>query len=170
MTVQQIMTSCTATCSLDTPIRDVARTMAAEDCETVTVVVGLGEPVGVVTDRDIAVRLVARGRNPLEATAAEVMSDGAATVWADADLDEAVLLMKRRQLCRLVVLGGSGSVVGILAPADLLRAGLRAGVETSRSCRVDPAGATGPDGVPSPPATSALGTAAVAGANASRRT
>ena len=159
MTVQEMMTPCVATCSLDTPIRDVARTMADEDCTAVTVVVETGEPVGVVTDRDIAVRLVARGRNPLEATAAETMSEGAVTVWANADLDEAVLLMKRRQLCRLVVLGGSGSIVGILAQADLDRTG----VETPRSRRAASVGSNGPDGVPSPYPAAAFRSAGVEG-------
>lgn len=125
MTVQDIMTASPATCTPDTPLQDVARTMADEDCGAVPVVgsEGSNEAVGVVTDRDITVRLVARGRNPLEATAADAMSEGAVTVRSTADVGEAARTMKDRQIRRLVVVDDGGSIVGILAQADLARTG-----------------------------------------------
>lgn len=123
MIVQDLMTPSPDTCTPDTPIEAVARTMADENCGAVPVVEseGSNQPVGVVTDRDVTVRLVARGRNPLEATAADAMSEGAVTVRSEADLDEAARTMKDRQLRRLVVVDGGGAIVGILAQADLAR-------------------------------------------------
>lgn len=125
MTVRDLMTSSPATCTPDTPLRDVARTMADEDCGAVPVVESEGstQPVGVVTDRDIAVRVVARGTNPADVTAVGAMSEGAVTVRSDADVDEAARTMKDRQLRRLVVVDGGGAIVGVLAQADLARAG-----------------------------------------------
>ena len=119
------MTSSPATCTPDTPIQAVAQTMADEDCGAVPVVESDGStrPVGVVTDRDIAVRVVARGKSPDEITAVDVMSEGAVTVRDDADVDEAARTMKDRQLRRLVVVDGDGAVVGVLAQADLARSG-----------------------------------------------
>lgn len=119
------MTSSPATCTPDTPIQAVAQTMADEDCGAVPVVESEGsdQPVGVVTDRDIAVRVVARGKSPADTTAVDVMSEGAVTVRADADVDEAARTMKDRQLRRLVVVDGDGAVVGVLAQADVARAG-----------------------------------------------
>ena len=125
MTVQDLMTSSPATCTPDTPLPDVARTMADEDCGAIPVVESKGSnrPVGVVTDRDIAVRVVARGQNPADKTAADAMSEGAVTVRASANVDEAARLMKDRQIRRLVVVGDDGAIVGILAQADIARAG-----------------------------------------------
>ena len=119
------MTSSPATCTPDTPIQAVAQTMADEDCGAVPVVEseGADQPVGVVTDRDIAVRVVARGKSPDEITAVDVMSEGAVPVRDDADVDEAARTMKDRQLRRLVVVDGDGAVVGVLAQADLARSG-----------------------------------------------
>ena len=123
MTVQDLMTPSPATCTPDAPLPDVARMMADHDCGAIPVVDGRGEPVGVVTDRDIAVRVVARDQNPSDKTAADAMSEGAVTVRSNADVGEAAQLMGDRQLRRLVVVGGDGAVVGVLAQADLARAG-----------------------------------------------
>lgn len=119
------MTPSPATCTPDTLLQAVARTMADGDCGAVPAVgsEGSNEPVGVVTDRDITVRLVARGRSPLDATAADAMSEGAVGVGTDVRVDEAARLMKARQIRRLVVTDGDGSIVGVLAQSDLARTG-----------------------------------------------
>lgn len=122
MTVRDLMTPSPATCTPDTSLQDVARTMADCDCGAVPVVQsGSNEPLGVVTDRDITIRVVATGRNPADATVADAMTEGTVTVRADAALDEATRTMKERQVRRLVVVGDDGAIVGILAQADLAR-------------------------------------------------
>ncbi len=125
MTVQDLMTSSPATCTPDTSLQDVARTMADEDCGALPVVAseGSNEPVGVVTDRDIAIRIVATGQNPADKTAADAMTKDAVTVRASASVEEAARMMKDRQLRRLIVVGDDGAITGILAQADLARAG-----------------------------------------------
>ncbi len=87
-TPYEIVTPFATTCSLDKSIRDVAHAMDDEDGEPVTVIVEPGEPVGVVIDRGTTVRLVVRGWNPLEATAAETLSEGAWAVCADDVISE----------------------------------------------------------------------------------
>ena len=125
MTVQDLMTPNPSCCTPETSLQDVAKMMVKCDCGAVPVVEREGSktPVGVVTDRDMVVRLVAEGRCPLEATAADAMSKGAVTVKASASLEDAARLMKQRQLRRLVVVDGSGDVSGVLAQADLARRG-----------------------------------------------
>jgi CBS domain-containing protein len=76
-------------------------------------------PVGVVTDRDIVCRLVAKGKNPLEARADDCMSEPAITVRIDESMEEAITLMERHQIRRLPVVDNDGMCVGMLAQADV---------------------------------------------------
>jgi CBS domain-containing protein len=122
MNVRDLMTADPACCTPETSLEEAAKMMVDCDCDCGAVpVVEDGRPVGVVTDRDMVTRLVARGRCPLEATAADAMSTGAVTVEAGASVDDAATLMKERQLRRLVVVDGAGKVAGVLAQADLAR-------------------------------------------------
>lgn len=73
---------------------------------------------GLVTDRDIAVRVVAEGRNSQDIRAREVMSSGVTTVRPDDDLDRVMDLMKREQVRRIPVCEGD-RLVGIIAQADV---------------------------------------------------
>jgi CBS domain-containing protein len=72
---------------------------------------------GVVTDRDIAIRVVAEGRNG-ETTTREVMSSGLATVGPDDDVSSVLDLMKAEQVRRIPVVEGD-RLVGIIAQADV---------------------------------------------------
>ena len=74
---------------------------------------------GVVTDRDIAVRVVAEGRGN-DCSARDVMSSGLATVSPDDDADRVMELMKREQVRRIPVCEGD-RLVGIIAQADVAR-------------------------------------------------
>ncbi len=125
MNVREIMTNNPACCMQDSTIQEAARMMAECDCGAVPVIESteVKRPIGVVTDRDIAVRIVAKGRNPLEMTVAEAMTEQAITVNANADVEEAAMLMKEHQLRRLVVVDNDEAVIGILAQADLARMG-----------------------------------------------
>lgn len=123
MTVQDLMTASPATCARGTSLKDVARMMVDEDCGAIPVVDGAYQPVGVVTDRDIVVRLVAEGQCPLEKTAVDAMTEQVVTVRANAGTDEAARLMKEHQIRRLVVVDGGGAVAGVVAQADLARTG-----------------------------------------------
>ena len=123
MRVQEIMTEEIATCTPETSLQEVAEMMVDCDCGAIPVVDASdpSKPAGIVTDRDIVTRAVARGRNPLEMRAADVMTRKTVTVSADADVEEAERLMKECQIRRLIVSRNGSGVVGMLAQADLAR-------------------------------------------------
>jgi CBS domain-containing protein len=76
---------------------------------------------GVVTDRDIAVRIVAEGRDS-NVNVREIMSSGLATVRPDDDVERVTELMKSEQVRRIPVVEGD-RLVGIIAQADVAREG-----------------------------------------------
>lgn len=121
--VSSMMTANPACCSAQTPLRDVARMMIDNDCGQIPVVDGQGMPLGVVTDRDIAIRIVAEGRDVTSATAGDAMSSPAQTVRDDSSLKDAVCLMEASRIRRIPVVDASGKLAGILSIADLALAG-----------------------------------------------
>jgi CBS domain-containing protein len=98
-------------------IADAARAMRDRDIGTV--VVEDGERVrGILTDRDIVVRAVADGRDPMSTTTGEIASTELAAVTPDADPLDAVHLMEDRAVRRLLVVDGD-TTVGIVSMGDL---------------------------------------------------
>jgi CBS domain-containing protein len=79
-----------------------------------------GKLVGVVTDRDLVVRLLAEGRDPQSTTVGEVASSEPVTLSPDDGLDQALQLLARHQVRRLPVVEGE-RLVGIVAQADIAR-------------------------------------------------
>ncbi len=123
MNVSSVMTPNPACCSTSTPLRDVARMMVDHDCGQIPVVDESQRPIGVVTDRDIAVRIVAEGRDTSQATAADAMTSPARTVTTGTSLTDCVCLMEADQIRRVPVVDESGRLAGIVAIADLALAG-----------------------------------------------
>lgn len=124
MTVRDIMTKSPASCTRDSSLQDVARLMVEHDCGAIPVVAGGGQknkPIGVVTDRDITVRLVARGQNPLEKTAGDAMTESTITIRENGSIEQCAQLMEEHQVRRLIVINDDGNIVGICAQADLAR-------------------------------------------------
>lgn len=74
---------------------------------------------GMLTDRDIAVRAVAEGRNPRETTVGDVMSSGIVYVFEDQDVTEAADIMEKHQIRRVPVLNQGKRLVGILSLGDI---------------------------------------------------
>jgi CBS domain-containing protein len=95
-----------------------ARLMRDEDTGIVPIVED-GRLVGAVTDRDIAIRVVAEGRSPESTTIGEIASRELVTIDPEQDLDEALRLMARHQVRRLPVVEEDGKLVGIVAQADV---------------------------------------------------
>jgi CBS domain-containing protein len=79
--------------------------------------------IGMLTDRDIAVRVVAEGKNPNEVTVGEVASKQVVTIDPQQDLAEALRIMAKHQVRRLPVVEEDGRLVGIVAQADVAREG-----------------------------------------------
>jgi CBS domain-containing protein len=117
--VNQVMTAKPACCRPDTRLQEVAHMMVAHDCGEIPVTDAGGRPLGVITDRDIVVRTVAQGQNPMEKTARDVMTTPCFTVGEDADLDECTDVMEKNQVRRMLVVDGSGCVCGIVSQADV---------------------------------------------------
>ena len=118
--VRDLMTPGPTTCERSTTVVEAARVMASEDVGPVPIVDG-GRLVGIVTDRDIVVRVVAEGQDPSSATIGDIASSDLVTVQPDMDLQEAERLMADKQVRRLLVTEGD-RLVGIVAQADLARA------------------------------------------------
>ena len=123
MNVKEIMTSDPACCTPDTPLQRVAEMMVEHDCGEIPVVdtTASKRPVGVVTDRDITCRTVAKGLNPLTLTAADCMTTPCVTVTPDTSLDECCKLMESKQIRRVPVVDADGACCGIVAVADIAR-------------------------------------------------
>jgi CBS domain-containing protein len=125
MSVQSIMTPNPACCTTSTPLQDVAKLMLDHDCGQIPVVAGDGslKPIGVVTDRDIVVRLVAQGTDPSKATAGDAMSTPCLTVTCDTSLRECCDVMESSQIRRVPVVDAKGELCGIVALADIALSG-----------------------------------------------
>ena len=119
--IKEVMSSDVRTCEPDATVVDVARVMAKEDVGPIPVVDG-GRLVGIVTDRDLVVRVLAEGKDPKTTKVGEVASRKLVTVSPDQDLDQALKLLAKNQVRRLPVVEGD-RVVGIVAQADITRLG-----------------------------------------------
>jgi CBS domain-containing protein len=80
-----------------------------------------GKLLGIVTDRDICCRMVAKGLNPNTTRVDEIMSEPVATCHEDQDLYDAASLMERKRILRVPVLDREDRLVGILTLGDLSR-------------------------------------------------
>jgi signal-transduction protein with cAMP-binding, CBS, and nucleotidyltransferase domain len=119
-TMLRDLATCPAvTCPTTASVTAAADTMAVADIGFLVVVNSDEEPVGVLTDRDIVVRAVARGR--YDATAVDVMTRHPASVSDQATAAQAVRLMADRQCRRLMLTDDAGKPIGVLSLDDLLR-------------------------------------------------
>jgi CBS domain-containing protein len=119
--IKEVMTRDVRACEPNATVAEAAKVMAQEDVGPVPIVED-GRLVGIVTDRDIVVRVVAEGRDPNATTVSEIASTELVTVSPDDDLDEGLKLLAERQIRRLPVVEGD-RLVGIVAQADIARLG-----------------------------------------------
>jgi CBS domain-containing protein len=117
--IQELMTVKPRTVKPGDSIVDAAKLMRGEDAGIAPIVDG-ERLVGVVTDRDIAIRVVAEGKDPSTTKVEEIASGNLVTVEPGQDLDDALRLMAQHQVRRLPVVE-SGKLVGIVAQADVAR-------------------------------------------------
>jgi CBS domain-containing protein len=120
--ISDVMTSNPRGVETSTPVADAARIMKAEDVGSVPIVEG-NRLVGMLTDRDVAIRVVAEGKDPQSTTAGQIASRDLVTIDPQQDLDEALQLMARHQVRRLPVVEEDGRLVGIVAQADVAQVG-----------------------------------------------
>jgi CBS domain-containing protein len=121
MKAQDIMTKNPRTVTPETDVREAAQIMKSENVGVVPVVESSGSKklVGLLTDRDIAVRVVAEGKT--SARVQEIMSGSPRTVKTDTSVDDVMDLMGKEQVRRVSVVDDRGDLVGIVAQADVVR-------------------------------------------------
>ena len=124
MQIREIMSQDVASCTPDTPLTQVAQMMIDRDCGAIPVVddIDTRRVIGMVTDRDITVRMVAQGINPCDRTAADCMSAPALTLPLEASLEQAQQELEAHQLRRMPVIDSANGVCcGIITQADIAR-------------------------------------------------
>jgi len=120
--IRELMTENPKTVSSDATVVEATRVMRDDDVGLVPVVDG-DRLVGTVTDRDIAIRVVAEERDASSTAVREIASTDLVTIDPEQDLDEALRLMAQHQVRRLPVVEEDGRLVGIVAQADVARHG-----------------------------------------------
>lgn len=120
MQVQDIMTSDPTCCGANTTIHEAAKLMAEQSIGALPVVDDSGEPVGVVTDRDICCGAVAEGK-PGETAVSEIMSTSVMTTSATEEISSCCNKMEEHQVRRAVVTDEEGKCCGVVAQADVAR-------------------------------------------------
>ena len=118
MLIKDVMTRGVEVVRPDETLQQAARKMKSIDVGPLPVCDG-ERLVGMITDRDIIVRATAEGRDPKTTPVKEAMTPGVVYVFEDQDIEEAALLMRQRQIRRLVVLDKNKRLVGILSLGDL---------------------------------------------------
>jgi CBS domain-containing protein len=110
-------------CMPEDSVSEVAQLMKKEDIGPVLIVDGDNSKtlVGIVTDRDLALKVVAEGRDPKTTKVKDVMSKKLVTCYADDDAEQAMNAMAQFQLRRIPVVGEDMELVGIISQADVAR-------------------------------------------------
>jgi CBS domain-containing protein len=121
MRVREIMTGEPVCCTADTPLHEVAELMLSGDCGEIPVLDDRDarHPVGVVTDRDIVCRSLARGGDPLRMTAGDVMTSPAVTVMPEMRIQDCCRLLEQYQVRRAPVVDARGRCCGMISLADI---------------------------------------------------
>ena len=119
-TVRELMTADPVCLDSQATISEAAQEMADRDIGDILVLDG-DDLVGIVTDRDIVVRALARHLDPEQSTLSEILSGDMVTIAPDDSLDRAVQLMRTRALRRLPVCAGN-EPIGMLSIGDLAEA------------------------------------------------
>lgn len=121
--ITSVMTANPCCCKADTPLKDVAQMMIDNDCGMIPVVDADGKPVGTVTDRDIATRIVACGKDASTSCACDAMTSPVTTIDSSTSLYDATCVMEAEKIRRVIVVDGDGKLAGVAAIADLALAG-----------------------------------------------
>ena len=118
MQIREIMTQGAEVVYLDDTAQEAAAKMRELDVGALPVCDG-DRIQGVITDRDMAIRLVAEGRDPARTKVSDIMTPGVSYCFDDQAVEEAVLLMEAQQIRRLPILNREKQLVGMLSLGDL---------------------------------------------------
>jgi CBS domain-containing protein len=121
MRCQEIMSKNPATCRLNATVQEVARLMAERDVGFVPIVDDSGRAVGTVTDRDIVIRVVAKGLDPRSAKLSDFGGNEVIFCRPDDDVDQARQLMQQKKVQRILVCDDQKKPVGVISLQDIAR-------------------------------------------------
>jgi CBS domain-containing protein len=119
MKISEVMTRDVQTVRPDQPVQEAASFMLSADAGSIPVTEG-DRLIGMITDRDIAVRGIAKGYGP-DTPVRELMTDDLVVVRIDEDIEEAVTKMSDAQVRRLPVIDQDERLCGIVSLGDLAR-------------------------------------------------
>jgi CBS domain-containing protein len=119
MKISEVMTTDVETVSADQTAREAAAFMLRADAGSIPVCEG-DKVIGMITDRDIAVRGIAEGRGP-DTPVSELMSDGIICAHEDDDVQAVARRMSEEQVRRLPVIDSEERLIGIVSLGDLAR-------------------------------------------------
>lgn len=140
------------TIGADAPLRAAAALMRDQHVGALVVTDGVEAPhaVGIVTDRDLAIEALTGELNPAATSVGQLASVSLVGVPGTATVQEAVALMERRGVRRLLVVGERGNVIGLVSADDLVEAiaaelgglarALQSGIAREAAARQPPAG------------------------------
>ena len=123
MNIGEICTIQTVTCARDETVQGAALLMRKHHVGDLIVIDGAdgqAVPVGIVTDRDIVVSVIALGLDPAGLQVDDIMSDDLLTCREDDDVYETIEHMRLRGIRRVPVVNGAGGLTGIVSADDLL--------------------------------------------------
>ena len=118
MLVREIMTRGVESVQANQTVLDAAEMMKRLDVGAVPVFEG-NRAAGIITDRDIVIRIVASGFNPQHISVGEVMSKGVQSCSEDTSIEDAARIMENYKIRRLLVRDSNGDITGILSLGDL---------------------------------------------------
>lgn len=121
MRCKEVMTRNPICCTPRDTAAQVARVMKAEDVGSIPICEDRlrYQLVGIVTDRDLALKVVADGRDPKNTKVANIMTLKPMTCFTEDDLQEALYEMENKQVRRIPIVNGDGMLVGIISQADI---------------------------------------------------
>ncbi|MBI2160377.1 MAG: CBS domain-containing protein [Candidatus Rokubacteria bacterium] len=117
--IGQVCTKPVVTVSPGATVQEAARLMQRKNVGAL-VVVGSSRPQGILTDRDIAMAVVAEGRDPATLSVGAVMRKNPAVIREDRGIFDAIKLLSAKGVRRLPVVSRTGKLTGIIALDDLL--------------------------------------------------
>jgi len=132
MNVREVMTSKVVTCNADARLDTVAMMMWDNDCGSIPVIDQSQKPIGIVTDRDIAMGAALQHKALWDIVAQDVTNNRPIhTCIADVDVASALKMMQSQRIRRLPVVNGTGQLVGIVSLDDIVALAQKTGAELS---------------------------------------
>lgn len=114
------MTTAVGFCSAEENLSKAVRIMWQRDCGVVPIVDGEMKPVGMITDRDIAVAVASRSQKPSQIKIGEVMSNRVFSCLETDDAEDVLKKMRRAKVKRLPIVRENGELAGIISITDLI--------------------------------------------------